>query len=279
MDYRDQLRNVGKAIEPERWKPTLVFIAALVVVGFLLYRGMRTEARRQEVVREARPHPIERALPEAEPCPPENAQGALVSGRLLYDGRPLLESTRARPYFWFRNEETDREAKEVASCWGKEGYAFWDFAAPGRYLVSIGVNAEAGNGGAFPGDYHVSHVFTVPVPPDKGTDIDLLKVIHLTAPQDNAAGIEGWDAPCEGKPAFKSPVTFSWEPLGAGVAYRYAVDRGEERATRGSSAILPLDSGCHGFRLFAWRKGRRIGQLLTHGPKGGLGWSYSFRVE
>ncbi|HAH07142.1 MAG TPA: hypothetical protein DCM05_11585 [Elusimicrobia bacterium] len=277
MDYQDQLKNAGKAVKPERWKPSLLAIAALVILGFMLYRGFRKEAPRpkppKEPVRESRPRPV-----ESEPCPADNAEPMLFSGRLLFEGRPIGELTPAKPGFWFRNEGTGRAAEEVRSCMRGEGYVFWNLA-PGRYGVQVSVNSNQDNPIGYPGDYQTWHTFDVPPRPDRGTDIDLMRVLHLTAPQDNGRGMGGWDEPCEKKPAFKSPVTFSWEPVGPGVDYRYAVDRGEMSSTRESSATLTLEKGCHEFRVYAHRGARRIGYLLTHGTRGGLGWSYSFRVE
>jgi len=215
-----------------------------------------------------------------------------VEGRLLFDGKPLSETTTAQPRLWFRNEDTnegqapevDPRVSDLFSIAGLES---------GRYLITVYVDAEPENptsARGYPGDYYAGWPFQVLAA--QRLDIPLRRVIHLTEPQDNAAPLEGWDEPCEGKPAFAGRVPFSWEPLDPEARYTYSVrrvkcpyeDLGEARGgTTGSSRVeLELAASAPGefylFNLEGRKLGRSIGGLMTRGAHG-EGTDYRFRVK
>lgn len=207
--------------------------------------------------------------------------GIAKSGRLMHAGSPITEFTGEAPAFWFRNEVTGQEAREVRTAWDQGVFRFTGLR-PGRYGVQVWLNAEKNNSNGYPGDYETWHTFIVQEGDADQEDIDVMKVMHLTSPQDNRAGMTRWDASCEGKHVFASPVLFSWESLGSGVEYRYTVDnRPETTASTSVSIDFPLSerNRCHSFKLSAFQRDRIIGRMLTHGINGGLGWDYVFRVE
>jgi hypothetical protein len=216
---------------------------------------------------------------QAEAAP--SGAGIALRGRLLYDGRSVTEFTSEAPSFWFRNEITGKEAEGVkAECTG--GAFTVTGLAPGRYGMQVWINANRENPGGYPGDFQVWETFIVQGPGEKNLDIDLMKVIRLISPQDNNTGMTRWDASCEGKHSFESPVRFAWESLGPNVEYRYTIDNKPNKTSdTGLLAEFQQDDRgkCHSFSLMAYRNGRPVGQMLTHGVNGGLGWDYRFRVE
>ncbi len=214
-----------------------------------------------------------------------------IKARLLYDGTEIDKITEAPPTFWFRNEKTNNVPKPTTKY--EKSYVKIYGLPTGEYGMSVNIDANPENPGMYPGDYQAWSRFEINKGQKSEFDIDLLKIIHLTSPQDNGTLMRFWDAECEGKIAVRSPVVFSWDIVDADVYYDYQIEKVScspyktldaiaSGTTQTTSLSLPLPpSGPNEFyqmTLRARKNGRSIGLLLTHGGSG-HGWDYRFRVK
>lgn len=315
---RDRLSAVAREAQPKlpatgTKVAAMLLVAALLVVGaailvVVISRHASESDRvssREPARRERAPRTPDRPTPRpvaAEPSderapagkrpPAQPAEADVVlRARVFHDGRPVNEVTRARPSFWFRDESIGKEAKPKAFWSGHE--VRLTGLRPGRYGMNVRFDANPGNPFLYPGDFDSWTVFEVPQSGAAQKTIDVVEILHLTSPQDNGAGMEGWDEACEGKTTFAPAMLFAWKPLAQGTVYEWSIERigcpYDDRGTvaRGETStpsfelrLAPNNPGeFYLLRLSATREGRRIGILETHGPRGGLGWDYRFRVE
>lgn len=229
--------------------------------------------------------------PAAPPAPAE-ASPIVVAGRLLYDGQPIAGPGLPAPLFWFRDEASRAQVKpEVeydAGAFKVRGLA------PGRYGLSVRVDAERGNPNIFPGDFNAWAEFVLEAGARLELELPLRRIMHLRQPVDNGATLPGWDAPCGAGHPSPAKILFAWEPLDPAATYEVRIDRlacargyvsagsAYSRATTDpwvSVELPPSREGeCYSFRLVAKKNGRQIGILTTHG-KTGLGWDYRFAVR
>ncbi len=215
-----------------------------------------------------------------------------VSGELFFDGQPITRFTREMPRFWFRNETTGRE-QFVKTRYADGRFLFMGLS-PGKYGVDVSIRPGPQASYRTPGVFTAWKPFTVADEPAAGLEIHTWKVMHLRQPQNNAEGLDRWDAECEGKMEFPSPVPFEWESLGEGAVYPYRLERWSCRPFRKTDTLRQETIAGTGFRadlppsgdnemyvlhLAAEKGGRRIGQLETYGKVGGRGWDYRFRVR
>jgi hypothetical protein len=217
------------------------------------------------------------AAPATKPAPaeiapqPETMTGPSVSGRLLFDGKPIVDFTQGEPTFWFRNEGTGKE--QPAQARYRDG-AFEFFGLPaGKMLVSIGIDANRENLRGYPGDFHRSHTFNMLAADNPPFDIDLAMVIRLTSPQDTNIQLPRQAA------KLSSPVRLAWEPILPDASYSWHLtgpDR-QEGITRDCALVLDLKPGNYSFRLTAHKDERFVGQMLVH-PDRALAWHYAFEV-
>ena len=253
------------------------------------------------------PAPIADASPAAEPPPPtalpaptpsppaapaaDGDPNAVVSGRLLLDGKPVADLALPAPLFWFRDEVSKREVKPRVDYAGG-AFSVRDLS-PGRYGMSVRVNLEPANPNLFPGDLSAWAPFTLEEGRPVTLEVPLRRVIRLLQPADTNVILKGWEVPCGGGQPLPARILFAWEPLGTGATYevridRLACDRGYasvgavfERATSDAwvNVELPpsVEGECYSFRLTASREDRPLGILTAHG-KTGFGWDYRFRV-
>jgi hypothetical protein len=221
-------------------------------------------------------------------------ENAIIQGRLLFDGKSITDFTNETPRFWFRNESTFKEEQSARANYQDGSFSFYDLPV-GKFAVQISINANTENTVMSAGDFYSWKAFEVLEDDNPELIINLKKVIHLIEPQNNNAGLEGWDAECMQKQTFESPVTFRWDSIGDNVIYSYRVWRmnclnnynsagtvAEAEITEtGVTLDLPssLDNECYAFDVDAKKDGQMIGILLTHGIVGGLGWDYRFRVK
>lgn len=315
---RDRLTAVAREAQPKMPGPgakvaAMVAVAALLVVGAAILVGLvsrrgtfREPIPAREAVGRERPprkddrpasRPVATEAPgedapavAAPPAPPPEAE-VVLRARVFHDGRPVNEVTSARPSFWFRDESIGKEAKPRAFWSGNEVRVTG--LPPGRYGMNVRFDANPGNPFLYPGDFDSWTVFDVPESGAAEKTIDVVEILHLTSPQDNGTGMEGWDEDCEGKRTFPPALAFAWKPLAEGTVYQWTVERigcpYDDRGTvaRGLTAVPSLEirlepsnpGEFYLFRLSATREGRRTGMLETHGPRGGLGWDFRFRVR
>lgn len=232
---------------------------------------------------------------------PRFTAGPLLSVRLLFDGAPL--QTKATPEFSCRAD--DRQ--EWFSCGIRPATAVGAYTmprpAPGRYTLHLEIDENPDDPARYPGDYDVFHSFKVNGNSPLELVIDVPRLLHVTAPWDNAHPLDGMlTAPADAKPSFDTPryalppravVAFSWEPVVAGAQYEYIVaeardaphEHGPELFHGITSATvvtlrLPPSSPAHYFEvgLTARDKGRPVGMLFTH-DAGSQGWTFAFTVR
>jgi hypothetical protein len=131
----------------------------------------------------------------------------------------------------------------------------------------------------------------------------MLQVMHLTAPWDNNASVDGMlTRPWSEKPALETapnsrvrvaPVTFTWDAVAPGAEYRYEVhaasgapyERGPEvirGTTHSTTLVLRLPVSAIGkyfqFGLTAYKAGQQVGELFTH-DAGVQAWTADFVVK
>ena len=277
--------------------------AAIFLISFGAYFTWRAAAPKPlpppATVATARPAAT---LPAATPTPALQAQTPAslpplsLQGKLLFDGQPITDFTNLAPRFWFRNEDTGQALSSSPLLRYEKG-AFFVYGLPpaGNFGVSVDIDANPQNAVGYPGDFSSGERFSLPAGANPELLLNLKKIMHLSSPQDNGMAMVGWDAECMAKAPLTSPVTFRWEPVIENVSYAYRITRlaclnhynpvgivTEETISPTEATVnLPPspDNECYGFVVSALKDGRSIGQLTTHGMKGGLGWDYRFRVS
>ncbi len=219
---------------------------------------------------------------------------------LRFDGKPL-EPTAPPDFTCF-----SAKASAWVSCEVKrgEGPGAWvlEGLEPGRYRLHVSIDENPANPRRFPGDYEAQHRFEVTERGEEGLDVNMVRLIHLTRPGDNARALEGMLTSCATQPVFETPrhswgptarIEFAWEPIVAGAEYRVSVtavscshpDRQREvlRTTTADTALtlaLPPSAGDeqYYFWIAAWHDGRLVGDLYTH-DAGMHSWNYRFQVR
>jgi len=215
-----------------------------------------------------------------------------ISGRLLFDGEPIKVNAKEDVSIWVRDEGTGKSANLHVEFNVREGSLYVENLKPGEYGMSIHVDSNKTNPPLYPGDYRAWANFKIRRGYSIQRDLNLNKIIHLTAPQDNNKIIKKWSNPCGKKMSFASPVSFRWKSLGDNVVYRYAirnnpckpfkygeiVEHGETTDTF-VTLKLPRTKSSHQYMMTisALRDKRLIGSLMTHGDNG-YGWDYRFIV-
>lgn len=199
-----------------------------------------------------------------------------VHGELSYDGMKADKITAVEPGFRITNRDS---AKRVNPEIQYHGGRYKIFNLPeGNYTIEVSLDAEEPNPFNYPGDL-VARVELYNGPEDRPEDIELARIIHLTAPQDNSTKLPMWGVECNlESPAITSPVHFTWEPLGKGVEYLFEVNRkimdpndpGEQiakGATLENNITLSLPPSAkreyYLFHMTAKKGGRVIGLLMT----------------
>lgn len=211
-----------------------------------------------------------------------------VSGSVYFDGWPITEFTRIKPTFWLRNEQTNK-AQDAEVRFADGGYSI--LALPkGRYGMNARIDANLANPLLYPGDYDSWTTFEVGEQPAR-VDIHVYRVLHLLKPFDTSQIVPG-RGDCEDKPAHDPGLELAWQGLAPGMEYDYSIERvvcpyrdsvrvaGGRTAETGARVFLP-PSGPGQFyllRLSAYKDGRRIGGLLSHGANY-LAWDYRFVVK
>lgn len=214
-----------------------------------------------------------------------------VQGRLLHDGHSITEFTKDAPSFWFRNEDTGKEAKATAHC---EGNRFVVRGLlPGNYGVQVTIDANEANSVNRPGDYYSWTLFQVDKNGRATIDAQLSRILHLIQPVDNKDTLPGWEEEgCEPGATVPKDVVFRWEPIGADTEYTYEIrtvacpykDLGvvTSGVSKESSLRLTLASSSadqfYLLSLIGRHEGRPVATLMTWGPDF-LAWDYRFRVK
>ena len=216
-----------------------------------------------------------------------------ISGRLLFDGKLLEVSAKKDVSIWLRDEGTGKSANIKVDYDVRKGSIYVENLPPGKYGMSININSNKNNPRLYPGDYRSWANFVIRRGYSIKRDLAMIKIIHLSEPQDNNEIIKKWSSPCGKKIALSSPITFRWKSLGKDVKYNYRirnnickpfklaelVEYGETTDTF-VTLKLPASKRNHQYMMTitAIRHNRQIGSLMTHGDTG-YGWDYRFNVR
>ena len=170
---------------------------------------------------------------------PAAATAGVIPLDLRFDGQPLEPA--APPDFTCFNATANR----WVSCGVKrgEGPGAWllEGLAPGRYRLHVSIDQNPVNPSRFPGDYEAQHRFEVTERGPERITVDMVRLIHLTRPGDNARSLEGMLTSCATQPVFRDAAPL----LGADGADRVRVgpDRRRRRVPGECHRGLVLPAG------------------------------------
>jgi hypothetical protein len=233
-----------------------------------------------------------RLIPLALLLTPAAGRAQSLPVELLFDGEPLQAT--AKPEFSFRDDNRNEWIGcDITPEPGASRYVMTR-PAPGKYTLHVEIDENKDNPARFPGDYDVFHHFEVSSDSPAVVSVDVLKLIHVTAPWDNNKDLDGmlthvWSE----KPQAGRTVTFKWDPVAPLAEYNYEVyrfkgsscDQSSEvvrGTTHDANVTLRLPVTAPGefftFEVTAQRNGRRIGEMFTH-DSGAQGWWFEFVVR
>lgn len=216
----------------------------------------------------------------------------VVKGRLLFDGKPLTDYTKAPAAFRIYSQNLGQWVTPAYEYDSETASFTIQVIAEDSYSCNVEVDANPANPDRYPGDYRGSAHFSVWKSSSPDVKVEMERLIHLSAPQDNSVPMVGWGAACFDKILFAPPVRIAWEPFGNDVSYTYTVSRTEcspfavkemvaGDTTKATSVILDLplnrDGDIYLLQIIARKNGRTVGSLMTHGANG-WGWDYRFRA-
>jgi tetratricopeptide (TPR) repeat protein len=231
---------------------------------------------------------------------PATAVAGVIPLDLRFDGQPIEPAVPPDFTCWSAG------ANAWVSCGVKrgEGPGAWliEDLPPGRYRLHVSIDENPVNPRRFPGDYEAQLRFEVTERGPERLTVDMVRLLHLTRPGDNARSLEGMLTGCATQPVFETPrhswgptaqIRFAWDPVVAGAEYQVSVtavscsqpDREREilRTMTGATEVtlsLPPSVGDeqYYFWIAAWRDGRLVGDLYTH-DAGVHSWNYRFTVR
>lgn len=292
----EQLLAPGPKLARNQWVAATVLCVVALVGGWFVAtnrpgRHASTERPAAVAVQPAR-QAQDSVTPVATRPVPEDVSVVglpVARGRVLFDGRPITDFTTTPPSFWFRNEDTGR-AQDGAARYRNGAFEIYALP-PGRYGMSVRIDAKPDNPGLYPGDYESWTQFTVEAGQPSVVDVNVYRVMHLTSPFDNQNRVPG-SSECGNRPSHGRAIDVAWEPLGPGVHYDYSITRVTcpytnathvtSATTADSSVRVQLEptrpDEFYVLNLTARKDGRRVGGLLTHGSNY-LAWDYRFQVD
>jgi tetratricopeptide (TPR) repeat protein len=231
---------------------------------------------------------------------PATAVAGVIPLDLRFDGQPIEPAVPPDFTCWSAG------ANAWVSCGVKrgEGPGAWliEDLPPGRYRLHVSIDENPVNPRRFPGDYEAQLRFEVTERGPERLTVDMVRLLHLTRPGDNARSLEGMLTGCATQPVFETPrhswgptaqIRFAWDPVVAGAEYQVSVtavscsqpdgEREILRTMTGATEVtlsLPPSVGDeqYYFWIAAWRDGRLVGDLYTH-DAGVHSWNYRFTVR
>ncbi|MCI0416842.1 protein kinase [bacterium] len=275
-----------QVIESRAKKISSGTLVALLLVFFVAMFAFVKETRQ--------PGPAQRTTPivqKEKPVQFPPYTGITVRGKVLFDGKPITETTNLQPKFWFRDEKKGTEASAETI------YSNGEFEirglAPGQYGIGLQFDTNQSNPISYPGDLRAWERFTVSENSNSVIQVEPLQIIHLIKPEDNGRVLQDWNRCCEeGKPAHPEKLKLQWTSMGENVFYDYTISRlgcpyqtldsVASGTTQETSIALNLPASnskeYYLLQIYARKDGRRIGMLMTHGANG-YGWDYRFRIQ
>ncbi len=223
--------------------------------------------------------------------------GTTVKALLLFDGRPLSALADFPASFSVYDEDLKMWTRPPADYDNSTGTCLLKISGNAR-LIDVRASRDSKEPYR-PGDFKGQGRTKAGLVSQQTVTIDMEKVLHLTAPEDNASSLPDTKDVCGNRVEFQAPLRIAWDAMGEGVGYRYAVYRQqcEPYAVKGTvleetttSALVGLDlppskdGEYYSLRITAYKNGKIIGSLMTHGGslktqgKNWWGWDYRFRV-
>ncbi|PIW17910.1 hypothetical protein COW36_06830, partial [bacterium (Candidatus Blackallbacteria) CG17_big_fil_post_rev_8_21_14_2_50_48_46] len=249
------------------WKKTVLLVLGLGLVTGLTWAGLRWM-----------PTP---------PAVPENR----VLGSVRYAGSAQIPTLA--PRFWIRDEATGQRLKPAVDY--QAGKFEIQGLPAGKYGLNLSYDTNPDNPIQYPGDYRAWTVFEIkPGQSAPQLRMNLVRLIHLTLPQDNNHPLSGWENPCGIALSPGGKLSFAWESLGPGVRYDYQIQElsctspaasalrilaSGSTEKLGFSSALPSTPAGHVYRfsLEAWQAGHKIGRMRTHGSQDHA-WDLNFKI-
>lgn len=150
------------------------------------------------------------------------AGGVLIlTGKLMYNNRPLKDFTQKTPIFTVYNETTQVPEKELTISYSNStsNYAI-TFPRPGTYGIYLYVDATPPFDGqqGFPGDFS-GWCYVQKGKPILPYDIPLAKYLHLTSPENSSKVLKYFPY---GKTYFGN-ITFAWDALPEATNYSISI--------------------------------------------------------
>jgi len=221
---------------------------------------------------------------------------ATVTGRVLYNGRPISEFTTMPAVFWAFNESSGQAFTISPSYNPSNGVYSIPNIPPGEHIISVYVDAaEPFNGQiGLAGDFEWTQ-YSVIVPEGQSVvyqDLPVKRIIHLTSPVDNRAEVGYVGGPKD--TYLLGAVVFRWDAIPEAAGYRVRITEYEEepfRAVRGVLAVstsnvslkpnLPV-SGENRFYMFDLSAVNSDGVEIAYlwvAYSNGYGFDYRFRIK
>ena len=217
---------------------------------------------------------------------------ATLTGRVLYNGQPVVNYSPDVVQGWIRNEISGQGTPYVWTYNVADStYSIPDMA-PGVYGVQTSIFAPD-NSGYFPGNYY-GWKSPIVIPAGADTvilDLEITKLIHLVSPIDNRLR-EQMPPPYD--VYYKEDIRFAWEPLAEAASYRYLVSEYAtspdgfvrpilEETTSDTSVLLSLarnqPNHDYMFDVQAYSSdGTFVGRIMIV-YFNGIGWDYRFVID
>jgi len=205
-----------------------------------------------------------------------------VRGTIFYQGERIDRVVPADPVISFKDGQVRY----------RQGEFFIDRLAPGLHWMQIRIPSDKSTSAAFGGDYYSGFEFGKIENVTAVLRVNLMRVIHLTAPVDNAVTLKEIDVDCMDLPAYPAPLKFAWDAIGNDVYYDYEIVRVRcpftqvqimSFGTTQETSIVPVfprssDKEFYLLRLDARKNGLPAGYLMMKGTGGTDAWDFRFRI-
>jgi len=214
-----------------------------------------------------------------------------VTGRLLYNGAPRTPSTA--PRFFLRNEGTGQQVSGAVVTWNGTPFFTIIGLPAGTYGVEV-ASQEGASAVFYPGSFYSFTDFDASTAAANGFDVTLNRVIHTTAPADNANTFAA--SACPPSLSVAAPTKFAWDAIDVPATYSWQVTKymcGSGTATAiangsvdGTSLTLPFALAAtaaneyYTFTITAMSTGSPsvpVGEIMTNGSDW-HGWDLRFTV-
>ncbi len=282
------LKNRGKPPSQKRQRVLQVGLAALCLLLLLFYISAETEDEAKPLVQERL---IQQPPVELTGELPRGLETARWRGQLTYRGQVMRQFKPEQVRFWFRDENTGKALPQTKGHY-HQGHIWFSNLPESRVLIQVTLKTNTG----WAKNFERSKTFNIFGNSTYPLNIELLKVIHLTSPEDNMQKLPHWDEVNNKKklPEWSDPIHLAWEPLEGATSYSYKIenwrfDNGKYAGrnvvfedTTTKTELYPTltpsaPDSYYVFKLSAHDKEGKIGYLTVHGTRS-KSWDYRFRI-